>query len=179
MVQAMTKKMLLVVSVISMVLLVLFVSCGKKKQTAAEKLASDLSSVTQTYSDAVKTATDTLESVKNDYADELEDLSGLVDTAAALSSALGTANTSSSSPASSSSSGSRKDIDDFFKSYEAFITKAEKAKSGNDTMAMLSLATQSADLSSKVMNLQNNTAWTAADAAKYASLSVKAAAALR
>jgi hypothetical protein len=83
------------------------------------------------------------------------------------------------SGSSSSDGGSRKTIDDFLKSYEDYVTKLEKAHKSNDTMALLSLSAQSADLAAKVSDLQGNTAWNTEDMAKYTELSLKAAKVLK
>jgi hypothetical protein len=96
---------------------------------------------------------------------------------AALNAASSLAGAAGSS--SSSSGGDRKAIDDFLKSYEEFVAEAEKAKGRNDPMAMLPLVTKSADLGTKASQLQSNTAWTAADAAKYTALSARAVKALQ
>lgn len=76
----------------------------------------------------------------------------------------------------SSGSGDRKAIEDFFKRYEDFVVKFEKAQKSNDSMALLSLAAQTADLSTKALDFQNNAAWTIEDMAKYKKLAARIAA---
>jgi hypothetical protein len=145
--------------------LFIMVSCGGEKRQASSS-SSDLSDLSEAYESAKSELSDATNAAKSELSDATNaaksELEGL------LGSASG-----------NSGGGNRKEIDAFFASYEAFIAKAEKAKSSNDAMAMLTLATQSADLSAKADKLSNNEAWTAADAKKLSDLSLKAMAALQ
>jgi hypothetical protein len=143
---------------VSLLAVLLVVSCGggNKKSSGSSSGSTDLSDLTGA-----------LESAKSELNDALE------------SAGLSSDSETSDSDEVSSSGGHRKEIEAFLKSYESFVTKAEKAKSGNDTMAMLSLATQSLDLATKSQKLQEYDDWTTADMTKLAALSAKAAAALQ
>jgi isopenicillin N synthase-like dioxygenase len=135
--------------VLAMLMVIMFVSCGGKKSQETDSFS---------YSGSSEKAES-----ESDYSEDLE-VSEEIDTPEAPT---------------ESNSGNRKEIDDFFKSYEAFVVKLEKAKSSSDTMALLSLATQSMDLASKAEKLQDNDAWTTSDLSKYSALSLRAAAALQ
>jgi hypothetical protein len=156
----------------------LLIGCGKKQAetawtpTETVKAATDAAQAATDAAQAVTEAAQTATEKAQTATDAVKAVTEAAQAAAAVAAVAGNSSTSSST-------GDRKAIDDFFKSYEEFITKAEKAKSGNDIMAMASLATQSADLSAKVSALQTNSAWTAADMTKYTTLSLRAVKALQ
>jgi len=64
----------------------------------------------------------------------------------------------------------RKSIDDFFKEYETFVVKAEKAAASNKVSDLTNLSMESLKLSEACQKIENTDEWTIADSKKYLEL---------
>lgn len=73
---------------------------------------------------------------------------------------------------------SRKDIDKFFKSYEEFIVKAEKAADKNDFVSLQQLSIEAVKFSEEVEDLDVGEGWTSEDLKKYTELTNRYSAAI-
>jgi hypothetical protein len=68
--------------------------------------------------------------------------------------------------------GNRKAVDDYLKSYEAYVVEWEKLakKSSVSAMDLLPLQQKSLDFANKAQSIQGDEAWTAQDSAKLLAL---------
>lgn len=74
--------------------------------------------------------------------------------------------------------GNRKAIDDFFKEYEAFVVKAEKAAESNKISDLTNLSLESVKLAEACDKIDDTDAWTLDDSAKYLKLTNRYSAAV-
>ena len=72
----------------------------------------------------------------------------------------------------------RKTIDDFFKEYETFVVKAEKAAASNKLSDLNNLSMESLKLTEACQKVENTADWTLADSQKYLELTNRYSAAI-
>ena len=75
--------------------------------------------------------------------------------------------------------GSRKDVDSFLKTYEAFVVEYEKAAESNDMTAMMNAAVKANELAEKQKTLESSQHWTQKDAQKILALTARLSAAMQ
>ncbi len=80
---------------------------------------------------------------------------------------------------SASGAGSRKDVDSFLKTYEAFVVEYEKAAESNDMTAMMNAAVKANELAEKQKTLESSQHWTQKDAQKILALAARLSAAMQ
>ena len=73
---------------------------------------------------------------------------------------------------------SRKDVDGFLKTYEAFVVEYEKIAASNDMTAMMNVMVKTNELAEKQQKIEGSQYWTQKDGRKILSLTVRLSAAM-